>query len=207
LLWFAAVLLWVQYEGVSEATTPAGGRLRRRRYLIGAAAAAVLVLAAAGAAAALAPPSHQDLESVVKSVPAPGAEHPLRVIRWGERFCMLLPMCPEQANSDLLYDAGAALDEQYRWQWQAALQADGWTRHICHAYPETVWWTRHKAAVTLTLIGDGIYGLYFEWGTGDLVVSVRQVGSRSGELPGPTRDCDTPLGAQGDDRRGLVSDG
>jgi hypothetical protein len=43
----------------------------------------------------------------VKGVPAPGAAHPLRVDRWGSRFCMLIPMCPEQANSDLLYDAGA----------------------------------------------------------------------------------------------------
>ncbi|HEY8112110.1 MAG TPA: hypothetical protein VII16_04495 [Actinomycetes bacterium] len=181
---------------MSQATTPAGGRLGRRRgYLIGAAAGAVLLLAAAGAAVALAPPSHQDLESVAKSVPAPAATQPLRIDRWGSNFCMVLPMCPEQANSNLLYDAGATLDEQYRWQWQAALQADGWTRQICHAYPETVWWTRHKVAVTPTLIGDGIYGPYFEWGTGDLVVSIRHVGTRSGELPGPTPGCDTPLGA------------
>jgi hypothetical protein len=156
---------------------------------------AVLVLAAAGAAVALAPPSHHVLESVVKSVPAPGAAHPLRIDRWGDRFCFLIPMCPEQATSDLLYDAGATLDEPYRRQWQAALLAEGWTRHICQAYPETVWWTRHKVAVTLTLIGDEIRGAYFVWGEGDLVVSVREVGTRSGELPGPMDDCDTPLGA------------
>ena len=115
----------------------------------------------------------------------------MRIDRWGNRLCFLMPMCPEQANSDLLYDARATPDEQYRMQWQAALRADGWTRHFCHAYPETVWWTRHKVAVTLTLIGDGIYGPYFERGTGDLVVSVRQGGARSRELPGPTHDCDT----------------
>src|SRR5262245_31027629 len=49
-----------------------------------------------------------------------------------------------------------------------------------HAYPETVWWTRHKVAVALTLIGHDMRGPYFEWGAGDLVVTVREVGTRSG---------------------------
>jgi hypothetical protein len=178
---------------VSEATSPAARR-HRRRYLVGAAAVVLLILAAAGAAVAFAPPSHHDLESVVKSVPTPGAAHPLRVDRWGSNFCMVLPMCGDLASRDLLYDAGATPDEQVRRQWQAALQADGWTRHIC--YSDTPWWTRHKVAVALTTLSDGVYGPYFVWGTGDLVVTVRQVGTRSGELPGPGRNhdpCDPPI--------------
>jgi hypothetical protein len=103
-------------------------------------------------------PSHHDLESAVKRVPTPGATHPLRVDRWGTRFCRLpIPMNEDCANRDLLYDSMGV--------------------------PQRTWWTRDKVAVALTTQGDSIYGPYFHWGAGELVVTARHVGSRSESCP------------------------
>jgi hypothetical protein len=172
---------------VSEATTTPRSRFGRR-HLVAALTAVLLVGAGAAAWAVLSVPSHHDLESTVKRVSAPGATHPLRVDRWGTRFCRLpIPMNEDCANSDLLYDSRGVPAEQYRRQWQAALGADGWTRHVDQKGndPQRTWWTRDKVAVALTTQGDSIYGPYFHWGAGELVVTARHVGSRSGELPGP----------------------
>lgn len=163
---------------MSEATTQAGGRLCRH-HLNGVVAASLLVLAGGAALAIGVPPSHHDLESAVTSASAPGAERPLRVDRWGSRFCWL-PMSGDCANSDLLYDSGAVPAEQYRRQWQAALDADGWTRRFDLAnvvHPGRVSWERNSVAVTLLTRRDDPYGPLFEWGTGDLVVTVESVGT------------------------------
>ena len=120
-------------------------------------------------------PSHTDLERPVTHVNGvAGAAHPLRVDRWGSRHCRL-PMggsCPE---SHLLYSSGPLSTEQYRLQWASALEKEGWRRHRDTSDgdgPDATWWTKDKMVVQLIKRGDGWFGPYFEWASGNLVVNV-----------------------------------
>lgn len=63
----------------------------------------------------------------------------------------------------------------------------------------SVWWTRGQIAITLFTQADNQRGPYFEWATGDLVVTTQRVGDKYGERPGPEyghpSDCPGPTDA------------